>query len=112
MSINPNDNTVDVSIIGVNNGSINTQATSIGARRVLITPLGQTSQFVTRSTVIDKVLLKAVTKAGQKKDKIFTLRGIDTSKVLACDDLKKLIKRQLDDDVIEWEEFDIGYSQQ
>ena len=62
--------------------------------------------------MIDKVLLKAATKAGQKKDRVFTLRGIDTSKVLACDDLKKLIKRQLDDDVIEWEEFDIGYSQQ
>ena len=28
----------------------------------------------------------------------------------SCDDLKKLIKRQLRDDVVDWEEFDVGYT--
>ena len=27
----------------------------------------------------------------------------------SCDDLKKLIKRQLCDDVVDWEKFDVGY---
>ena len=56
------------------------------------------------------MLLKAVSKTAGKKDKIFTLRRIDTGKVTSCDDLKKLIKRQLRDDIVDWEEFDVGYT--
>ena len=59
--------------------------------------------------VIDKVLLKAMAKTGEKKDKTFTLRRINMAKVCTCAELKKLIKKQLCDDVITWEEFDVGY---
>ena len=41
------------------------------------------------------MLLNAVAKA---RERCFT-----------SDELKKLIKKQLSDDVIEWEEFDVGY---
>ena len=63
----------------------------------------------TASPGIDKVILKAVAKARKKKEKLFTLRHIETDKVSSCDGLKKLIKKQLCDDVIDWEEFDVGY---
>jgi hypothetical protein len=69
---------------------------------ILITPLGQPGQMTTPlvPSVIDKVLLKAVAKTGKKKDKIFTLvHRINTAEVCTCDKLKKLIKKQLCDDV-------------
>ena len=103
-------------VVGVNNGVVTTQADGTRVRRVLITPLGQTGhgsaqRSQTPLPIIDKVLLKAVSKsAGKKKDKIFALRRIETEKVTSCDDLKKLIKRQLRDDVVDWEEFDVGYT--
>ena len=55
------------------------------------------------------MLLKEVAKTGKKKDKTFTQRRINTAKVCTCEELKKLIKKQLCDDVIAWEEFDVGY---
>lgn len=88
-------------VVGVNNGSVNAQ--QAGVRRVLITPLGQTAH----QPVIAKVLLKAVTKTGKKKEKVFTLRNINPSNVRSCDELRRLIKHQLSDDVIA--EFDVGY---
>ena len=104
-------NSTPLTVVGVNNGSVTTQAGGVGIRRVLITPLGQPGQMSTQLVppVIDKVLLKAVAKTGKKKDKLFTLRRINTGKVCTCDELKKLIKKQLCDDVIAWEEFDVGY---
>ena len=103
------------SVVGVNNGVVTTQANGTRVRRVLITPLGQMGHGSAQVSVhvppiIDKVLLKAVSKTAGKKDKIFTLRRIDTGKVTSCDHLKKLIKRQLRDDVVDWEEFDVGYT--
>ena len=79
-----------------------------GARRVLITPL--TLNFEGLQTVIEKVHLKAVTKGtSKKKEKVFTLRRIETSKVVSCTELKKLIHQQLSGDIINWEKFDVGY---
>ena len=104
--------TTPVTVVGVNNGSVTTQASGgAGIKRVLITPLGQPGQLAPTQLappVIDEVLLKAVAKTG-KKDKTFTLRHINMGKVYTCDELKKLIKKQLCSDVIAWEEFDIGY---
>ena len=97
-------------VVGVNNGVVADGASGARVRRVLITPLGQTvSSPQVPNPVIDKVLLKAVSKTGKKKDKIFVLRRIETGKVTSCDDLKKLIKKQLRNDVIDWEDFDVGY---
>ena len=40
----------------------------------------------------------------------FIYGRINTGKVCSCDELRKLIKKQLsNDDIIEWEEFDVGY---
>ena len=104
-------NSTPLTVIGINSGSVTIRASGEGIRRVLITPLGQPGQMSTQLVppVIDKVLLKAVAKTGKKKDKLFTLRRINTGKVCTCDELKKLIKKQLCDDVIAWEEFDAGY---
>lgn len=103
-----------LAVVGVNKGVVTTQAGRVSCTgRVLITPLGQPAQVPTQiGNVIDKVLLKAVSKEAQKKnmiEKIFTLRHIQTEKISSCIDLKKMIKKQLSDDIIEWEEFDVGY---
>lgn len=105
-----------LAVVGVNNGVVTTRAGGVcgtGVRRVLITPLGQPAQVPTHvqttPSVINKVLLKAVTKEAKKKEKIFTLRHIYTEKISSCDELKKIIKQQLSNDIIDWEEFDVGY---
>jgi hypothetical protein len=56
--------------------------------------------------IIDKVILKAVSKTG-KNYKLFTLRSIDCNKVVSREDLKAIIRRQLQDD-IKRRDFDIG----
>lgn len=105
--------TVPVAVVGVNNGTISTQASGSGVagiRKVLVTPL--TSHVHPRQSVIEKVLLKAASKTGpkkDKKDKTFTLRNLNKTKIASCDDLKSEIKRQLCDDLIDKEEFDVGY---
>ena len=48
-----------------------------------------------RSILIDKVLLKAVRKTGEKKAKVFTMRSIDTEKIVSRDALKTAIRGQL-----------------
>lgn len=60
-------------------------------------------------TVIERVLIKACTKAPPKKDKTFSLRHLDTAQVSSITALKKEIVKQLCEDIIDWEEFDIGY---
>ena len=73
-------------VVGVNNGSVNAQ--QAGVRRVLITPLGN-------QPVIARALLKAVSKTGKKKEKVFTLRNINPNSIRSCDELRRLIKLQL-----------------
>lgn len=90
-------------VVGVNNGSV--QAQAAGVRWILITPLGEGAN----QPVIARVLLKAVSKTGKKREKVFTLRNINPGNVGSCDELKRLIKHQLSDDVIACNEFDIGY---
>ena len=88
---------------------------SAGARRpVTITPISvntlpcSVSTVPTTSTVIDKVLLKAVSRAGKNIFKMFTLRNIDCSKVRSRDDLSDKIRHQLLGDIIQ-DEFDVGF---
>lgn len=97
-----------VAVIGVNSG-----ISGSGVRRVLITPIASSAsgQGLPKSQIIEKVLLKTAAKAGTKKEKIFTLRNINTSKMVSCEDLKKEIKKQLSEEVIDWEEFDVGYAE-
>jgi len=59
--------------------------------------------------IINRFLLKAVPKNSitGKEEKIFTLRNVDTSEVNGCEELKDLIKKRLNEDIIE--EFDVGY---
>ena len=101
-----------VAVVGVNNGTCTGGRGGSNVRRVLISPYNGQQQLPVggSSQVIEKVLLKTVTRTGaRKEEKIFTLRRITPSKMLSCDDLKKEIKKQLAGDV--GEEFDVGYSE-
>ena len=60
--------------------------------------------------VFEKILIKACAKSPPKREKTFTLRRIYTGKVSTVTDLKKEIVRQHCEDVIDWEEFDVGYT--
>ena len=54
-------------------------------RQVLVTPLTVPARTVparTRPTLIDKVLLKTVSKTGKKEAKTLTIRSIDTEKIV------------------------------
>ena len=75
-------------------------------RQVLVTPL--TVPARARPTLIDKVLLKAVSKTGKKEAKIFTMRSIDTEKIVSRDALKTAIRGQLRKDIIRTD-FDVGF---
>ena len=63
--------------------------------------------------IIPKVLIKAVLKAGDKKDQAktntFTLREIDIGRVCTRDQLKQVISTQLAGDIAG--DFDVGYYQ-
>ena len=115
------------------------QATS-GTRQVLITPLRPTTassqqhvhvggptatqgpatippQTSTRlfgqensSSRVDKVLLKAVNKKNKKDPKTFTVRNLKQSDTGSCDDLKRVIRRNLSEDITSGD-FDVGYLQ-
>lgn len=98
-------------------------------RRVLITPLRAHQQYLASSnlnrplqqlplqkprgaSVIKKVLLKAVTKNKNKKSqKTFMLRNIDPDAVVSCDSLKRVIKVQLNEEIVANNEFDVGFIQ-
>ena len=66
-------------VVGVSNGSVNNVGASgtVGIRRVLITPLGlgpHPSEVSTQAVphdIIDKVVLKTISKTGKKGYKLF-----------------------------------------
>ena len=58
--------------------------------------------------MIDKVLLKAVSKTGKKEAKIFTIRGIDAEKIVSRDALKTAIRGQLQKDIMRTD-FEVGF---
>ena len=96
-------------------------------RDMIITPLstGHTVQsqnqcqvFVNPArqayTIVLKLLIKAVCKFSSKKEedkicKTFTLRDVNVAQVIICDQLKWVIKLQLDDDVTD--NFDVRLPQ-
>jgi len=57
-------------------------------------------------SVIENLILKATYKEG-KNCKLFVLRNIDCIKVKCCEDLKTIIKTQLEDDIVS-DDFDMG----
>lgn len=61
-------------------------------------------------TKLDKVLLKTTCKGKLKEFKTVILRNVDTAAVVSSQDLKKLIRECLHDDVSN-KEFDIGHTQ-
>ena len=58
-------------------------------------------------TAVKKVLLKAVNKDNGKESKLFTLRNV---KVDSCENLKSVIKSQLQNDIID-DSFGVGFMQ-
>lgn len=93
--------------VNINHGSTLRQSTTSGhgvvaGHGVVVTPLPAGS-------LIDKVLVKAVNMKAKKKDpKTFTLRNINTFILRTPELLKKEIKKQFKDDIID-EDFEIGY---
>ncbi len=70
--------------------------------------LPKSGQVVTvrpMNTVVDKVLLKAVSKSSKKDPKVFCIRYLDFH--TTCKKLREAIQRQLPDDIIRGD-FDIG----
>ena len=69
---------------------------------MLVTPLasGPTEMPI----VVEKVVLKAVSTTGRGL-KLFTLWGLDTGKLMSCDNVKHTIVDQLQDVI---EDFDVG----
>ena len=57
----------------------------------------------------ESMLLKAVCKSTKQSSKTFTLRDVDIASVNSRDQLKMVIKEQLQDDLVK--EFDVGYYQ-
>ena len=59
------------------------------------------------STCFYKLLLKAVCKTTKHAPKTFTLRDVDIASVNSQGQLRKVIREQLQDDLVK--EFDVGY---
>ena len=70
-------------------------------RGVVVTP-------VPAGSIISKVLVKAVNQKVKKDPKTFTLRNVNTCIVNSPDSLKKEIRKQLKDDIINGD-FEVGY---
>ena len=115
-----------VNAVTVNNGA---------SRQVLVTPLSTTpppSYFSSSSTrtlqrpisqastsmaptassddFVDKIMIRVESIKSSKVFRNFTLRGININIVNCCEELKKLIRDQLNDKIIS-RDFDIGYIQ-
>ncbi len=58
------------------------------------------------SPLLSKVLVKVASKDGPIR--MFTLRDLNITAILTCEDLKDAIKRQLTDDIVD-SDFDVGY---
>lgn len=84
---------------GSNNGARSTvRGANVG---VLVTP-------VPPEAIINKVLVKAVSKTVKKEFKTFSLRNVNTIILKTPESLKREIKRQFAEDIIN-ESFEIGY---
>ena len=107
--------------VTINSGS-QKQVSKNGGGCVLITPLSKgtysmpnvpTAKLNTTlqgaSPLLSKVLVKVASKDGPiSSGKMFTLRDLDITTILTCEDLKDAIKRQLTDDIVD-SDFDVGY---
>ena len=71
--------------------SMSTVTLNAGGGHITIRPL---------DTVIEKILLKAVSKSSKKDSKVFSLRFLDSTHT-NCKKVKEGIRRQLPDDIIE-----------
>ena len=80
--------------------SMSTVTLNAGGGHVTIRPL---------DTVIEKILLKAVSKSSKKDSKVFSLRFLDSTHT-NCKKVKEGIRRQLPDDIIE-DDFELGVVQ-
>ena len=82
-------------------------ATPLCVQRPVGTPLPTGQRSVGK---LDKLILKEVCKSTKKDSRNFTLRNLNTTEVCSCDDLKKVIRSQLHQDITS-KDFDIGYVQ-
>ncbi len=59
---------------------------------------------------LGKIILKAACRSTKKDSRSFTLRSIDPAEICSCDYLKKVIRKQLHQDITP-KDFDVGYVQ-
>ena len=88
-----------------------------GMKLVFVTPAGPRpgrNQVLAPSTqsrvIVDKIILKAVSRGTKKDLRAYVLRNIETASVCTVDDMKNLIRNQLRREII-LEDFSIGYTQ-
>lgn len=82
-------------------------------RQVIVTPISaaHTVTHTPSPPLISKVLIKVVKRDGKKAEgKTFTLRNLDPTKIKTRDNLKTLIRAQLQGDIRSGD-FDVGYLQ-
>ncbi len=106
-----------LAVVGVNNGVVTTRRWSKWYRSQISSYysslLGQPTQMPTHvqtsaPSVIDKALLKAITKEAPKR--IHPSSSLRQQRYLLVMSLKKLSSSSsLANDIINWEEFDVGY---
>ena len=80
-------------------------------RPVLVTPLSiQQENVPPRAKQLIKVLIKVVPQDDPKgkTQKVFTLRNVDTETVHSCDDIREIIKAQLEGEIVSDRKFDVG----
>ena len=66
--------------------------------------------FTQSWVIVDKIILKAVSRGAKKDLRAYVLRNIETASVCTVDDMKNLIRNQLRREII-LEDFSIGYTQ-
>ena len=66
------------------------------------------SRRFSKHSVVDKVMLKAVSRKGKKSSRSFLLRNLNPACVSTCEDLKAIIRSQPTGDITS-KDFDVGY---
>ena len=109
-------NQVSIGLVG-QHATVTVNASGTGSKQVLVTPIRSSIPSVVQATpssksnVVDKIILKAVSGNAPKKDsKAFTLRHINTSSIHTCNDLRCVIRTHLGAEITT-ENFDVGYIQ-
>lgn len=99
--------TIPSQVIGRSSSSNQLRQQTTPALRHSLQSLGHAGPSQATESIISKLLLKAVCKSTKHTPKTFTLRDVDIASINSRSQLRKVIKEQLQDDLVK--EFDVGY---